>query len=68
MTNALRCCCGHDAEAHEHFRAGSECGICTGCRRFSRSDPDTVLLPGVAWNRLRPSDAGLSRRPRTPAR
>jgi hypothetical protein len=31
------CRCGHDAEAHEHFRAGSDCGLCgrQGCGRFA---------------------------------
>lgn len=22
------CECGHDSEAHEHYRAGTECAIC----------------------------------------
>ena len=30
------CRCGHEAEAHEHFRPGSDCGACGAqeCRRF----------------------------------
>jgi hypothetical protein len=24
-----RCACGHTAEAHEHYRAGSECSTCS---------------------------------------
>jgi len=30
------CRCGHEAEAHEHFRSGSDCGACGAqeCRRF----------------------------------
>ncbi len=27
------CRCGHGAEAHEHFRTGSDCGAC-GCARY----------------------------------
>lgn len=30
------CRCGHDTEAHEHFRSGSDCGACGAakCARF----------------------------------
>lgn len=33
------CACGHDADAHEHYRPGSDCGICgtgqlDGCPRY----------------------------------
>jgi hypothetical protein len=30
------CGCGHDAAAHEHYRAGSDCGACGAdrCGRF----------------------------------
>jgi hypothetical protein len=30
------CRCGHDAEAHEHYRPGSDCGACGAarCARF----------------------------------
>ena len=30
------CRCGHDAEAHEHYRPGSDCGACGAaqCGRF----------------------------------
>jgi hypothetical protein len=66
MANALRCRCGHEADAHEHFRAGRDCGICTGCRRFTRAEPDTVVLAGVAWNRFR--QVPVSHPPRTPVR
>ena len=31
------CRCGHDAEAHEHYRPGSDCGACGAeCGRFRR--------------------------------
>ena len=30
------CRCGHNAQAHEHYRPGSDCGACGAamCRRF----------------------------------
>jgi hypothetical protein len=30
------CTCGHGAEAHEHYRPGSDCGTCgrTACAEF----------------------------------
>ena len=28
------CGCVHDRQAHEHYREGSDCGLC-GCRRFA---------------------------------
>ncbi len=28
------CDCGHDRQAHEHYRAGGECSLC-GCQRFA---------------------------------
>ena len=33
---AALCRCGHDAGAHEHYRAGSDCGACGAaqCGRF----------------------------------
>lgn len=27
------CRCGHDRSAHEHYRAGTDCGLCD-CVRF----------------------------------
>lgn len=30
--------CGHLREAHEHFRGGTDCSLCT-CRRFLRRLP-----------------------------
>ena len=29
------CSCGHDKQAHMHYRAGSDCGMC-GCGRYRR--------------------------------
>ncbi|HEV2376407.1 MAG TPA: hypothetical protein VGS19_30080 [Streptosporangiaceae bacterium] len=28
------CACGHDRDAHRHFRPGSDCGLCT-CSRWT---------------------------------
>lgn len=38
------CRCGHVREAHEHYRRGSDCGICgmDGCRRFTAAVRDTT--------------------------
>jgi hypothetical protein len=62
----LYCRCGHDLDAHEHFRAGRDCGACGagGCAAFrarsggSRPTParlvqPSVVLGGGAWIRLR---------------
>jgi len=65
MPNAPRCRCGHGVEAHQHFRAGSDCGACVDCHRFTSAAP--LVLGGVAWNRLRAADPVLSRPQRTPA-
>lgn len=32
-TRVSSCRCGHTAELHEHYRAGSECAAC-GCGRY----------------------------------
>ena len=29
------CVCGHEADTHEHYRGGNDCGVC-GCRYFRR--------------------------------
>jgi hypothetical protein len=33
------CSCGHGREAHEHYRKGSDCGICgvAGCAAYARA-------------------------------
>lgn len=35
---ATSCVCGHEAPAHEHWRRGSDCGLCGGaaCPSFRR--------------------------------
>lgn len=42
------CRCGHTKDAHEHFRAGGDCGICGPevCRRF-RVAPAERHAPAV---------------------
>ncbi|WP_214405509.1 hypothetical protein [Pseudonocardia lacus] len=44
---AARCRCGHDVDAHEHFRAGRDCSTCGPevCRRYSGRH--TPGLPAV---------------------
>ena len=34
------CICGHLYEAHQHYRAGTDCGTCaaTTCARYRRAD------------------------------
>ena len=41
------CRCGHDREAHQHYRPGSDCGVCGygACPYY--------LGPGVARHRVR---------------
>ena len=29
------CRCGHDRQAHRHYRPGADCSLC-GCQRFAR--------------------------------
>jgi hypothetical protein len=45
------CRCGHDHEAHEHYRPGTDCALCE-CKRWNPPHP--------LWRRLRPG-------PRKPA-
>lgn len=32
------CRCGHEQDAHEHYRPGHDCGVCgpVRCRRYAR--------------------------------
>jgi hypothetical protein len=39
------CACGHQEETHEHYRAGSDCGIC------GRSSCDRYLHGPILWMR-----------------
>jgi hypothetical protein len=36
------CTCAHAREAHDHYRSGSDCGMCD-CFRFDRSGPRFLL-------------------------
>ena len=49
------CLCGHAQAAHEHFRAGSDCGVCTAehCPRFRSDNLLNRLLDPVLDRRLR---------------
>ena len=33
LKRSYRCRCGHLRNAHQHYRSGSDCGLC-GCPRF----------------------------------
>ena len=63
---AARCRCGHDVDAHEHFRPGRDCSTCgpdvcsryagrtgTGLPAVLRLPTQSVVGSGLAWNRLR---------------
>lgn len=39
------CRCGHGRQAHEHYRRGSDCALCT-CRRFHRPLLQRLRLRG----------------------
>ena len=34
-TDTATCACGHQQDAHEHYRPGSDCALCD-CPRFRR--------------------------------
>ena len=36
------CTCAHAREAHDHYRSGTDCGMCS-CFRFDRSGPRFLL-------------------------
>lgn len=36
------CRCGHDLQAHRHYRRGNDCSLC-GCRRLRRRWPGWLL-------------------------
>jgi hypothetical protein len=46
------CVCGHDRDAHEHLRPGSQCSQCApgGCVRYRRA---TLLRRLLGWRRAR---------------
>jgi hypothetical protein len=50
------CACGHIREAHQHFRRGSDCGVCgrVGCRRFRRQATAQAATP------IEPTDEGTA--------
>lgn len=45
---SANCACGHDRDAHEHYRPGSDCAMCPEgvCMRFAR--PRRTRFP---WRR-----------------
>ncbi|WP_224386229.1 GNAT family N-acetyltransferase [Pseudonocardia sp. ICBG1293] len=54
------CRCGHERDAHEHYRAGTDCGACgTSCRAFHAR---TGTAAGRAAGRVARLTSGLRRR------
>jgi hypothetical protein len=47
-----RCRCGHIAMVHEHFRDGSDCGVC-GKQLCSHYRPERLDRPALNWLRTR---------------
>ena len=48
------CRCGHSAAMHEHYRRGSDCGICGSrtCRRYRRGPADVLEIPASTLDAL----------------
>ena len=48
------CLCGHGRDAHDHFRAGSDCGACgaTDCGKYRSVDRRTGGALGRVRRRL----------------
>jgi hypothetical protein len=44
------CRCGHQREAHRHYRNGTDCGTC-GCERFSAAPGRLGTLVGAVLRR-----------------
>ena len=41
------CQCGHSRAAHQHYRSGSECSLCSDCPRYRASLPSVTRL--ITW-------------------
>lgn len=46
---ANTCRCGHEREAHDHYRAGTECALCgaEGCPRYRDGRVLGTGVPGL---------------------
>jgi hypothetical protein len=42
-----KCRCGHDRPAHEHYRRGTDCGLCR-CNRYRGEAPVSMLRHWIA--------------------
>jgi hypothetical protein len=51
--NDRSCRCGHEHSAHMHYRAGSECSLCSDCSHFRPTDSLPEQLTRI-FRRLRP--------------
>lgn len=60
MTEQDLCRCGHQREAHEHYRAGTDCSLCPGqCLRFEAAQP---AASGSLFTRVRRTVTGAGAR------
>ena len=56
-----QCTCGHGHPAHEHYRRGSDCALCT-CAAFRAEAPLAKLsVTGLAQRRARRVSTALVR-------
>lgn len=54
------CRCGHERDAHDHYRAGTDCGVCgTSCRAFH---PRSGSADGRSFGRAARLTSALLRR------
>ncbi|WP_226359484.1 MULTISPECIES: hypothetical protein [unclassified Pseudonocardia] len=54
------CRCGHERDAHDHYRAGTDCGVCgTSCHAFHAS---TGSAEGRSFGRAARLTSALLRR------
>ncbi len=47
QSSAMKVCdCGHNAETHQHYRVGSDCGICghSTCHRYPHRPVEWIRL------------------------
>jgi len=47
------CRCGHGRAAHEHYRAGAECAVCSDCPKFRPSGGIARRLSAIFRRRPR---------------
>jgi hypothetical protein len=65
-TISTQCRCGHVAAAHEHFRAGDDCGNCRCGRFVGVGKSDASPITGLATILLTAFTSSLKVSPRRP--